>query len=88
MTRPVAWFVIERGWSVHAADGAHVGRVDEVVGETAEDIFSGLVVTTGFFSTRFVPAEDVGQILEGRIDLALSKADVEGLDERPPTARA
>jgi hypothetical protein len=86
MSRPVAWMVIERGWPVYASDGKQVGRVDEVVGETAEDIFSGIAVATGFFSTRYVPSEHVHQILEGRVELDLTEDAVEELSEHRPTA--
>ena len=30
---PVSWLVIERGWTVVAADGTEVGKVEEVVGD-------------------------------------------------------
>jgi hypothetical protein len=85
VTRPVSWFVIARGWSVHASDGSQVGRVEEVVGETAEDIFNGLVVATGFFSTRYVPAERVRAISEGQVDLDLTADAVDALPKHAPS---
>jgi hypothetical protein len=85
MTVPVSWFVIGRGWPVHARDGRQVGRVEEVLGAREEDIFNGLVVATGFFSRRYVPAERVRGIVDGRVDLDLSEDEVDRLDERPPT---
>lgn len=85
MTYPVSWFVIARGWPVHAREGHQIGRVEEVVGETEEDIFNGLVVATGFFTTRYVPAERVRTILEGRVDLDLSAAEINALAKRPPS---
>jgi hypothetical protein len=88
MTVPVSWFVIGRGWPVHARDGTQVGRVEEVLGEQEEDIFNGLVLATGFFARRYVPAERVRGIVQGRIDLDLTTGEVEELDDRPPTARA
>ncbi len=86
MSRPVSWLVVERGWAVHGADGEQVGRVEEVVGAPEEDIFSGVMVSTGFFSQRFVPADRVRSISEGRLDLELSSDEIERLDDRPPTA--
>ena len=86
MSTPVSWLVIENGWAVHASGGEHVGRVEDVVGAPEDDIFSGLFVATGFFSTRFVPSENVRSITEGRIDLDLAADEVEHLDDRPPTA--
>ena len=70
MSDPVSWLVIEPGWEVIGADGASVGKVHEVVGEPNEDIFDGLQVTAGVLGeTRYVPAEEVGEITEGRVQL-------------------
>jgi hypothetical protein len=68
---PVSWLVIERGWEVVDAGGELVGRVDEVVGDLEEDIFSGLQVSHHVLGkAEFVPAEKVGEITEGRVQLA------------------
>ncbi|HEV7639238.1 MAG TPA: DUF2171 domain-containing protein [Gaiellaceae bacterium] len=64
MADPVAWVVIEPGWEVVDANGKRVGKVDEVLGEPEADIWDGLTV-----SGEYVPAEDVAQIVEGRITL-------------------
>jgi uncharacterized protein YrrD len=85
VTRPVSWFVIARGWPVYAGDGEQLGRVEEVVGEPSEDIFNGLVVATGFFSTRYVPAERVQAISEGRVDLDLTADEVDALPKHAPS---
>ena len=85
MTRPVSWLVIESGWTVCAKDGTKVGGVEEVVGAPEEDIFNGLVVATGFFATRYVPAERVRAISEGRVDLDLTAAEVDALPKHAPT---
>ena len=70
MSDPVSWLVIEPGWEVVGADGESVGKVQEVIGEPEEDIFDGLQVTSGVLGeTRYVPAEEVGEITEGRIQL-------------------
>jgi hypothetical protein len=86
VTVPVSWFVIGRGWPVHARDGSQVGRVEEVLGAREEDIFNGLVVATGFFARRYIPAERVRGIVEGRVDLDLLRDEIEMLDDRPPAA--
>jgi hypothetical protein len=41
---PVAWTMIEAGWNVVASDGADVGHVDEVTGDSTADIFNGLAI--------------------------------------------
>ena len=71
MSDPVAWIVIEHGWEVVDAKGEHVGRVEEVVGDREEDIFNGLKVATSLLGkAEYVPAESVGEITEGRVQLA------------------
>ena len=90
MSDPVSWLVIERGWTVVAADGAQVGTVHEVVGDTGKDIFNGLAVSPGLLrSSRYVPAERVRSITEGRIELDVTSEDFDRLDEhgeQPPSA--
>jgi hypothetical protein len=85
MADPVSWMVIEHGWAVVDTDGESVGRVDEVVGDESIDIFNGLNVLTGVLGTvKYVPSEQVGRIVEGRVELLLSKDEVEGLAEAEP----
>ncbi len=86
MSTPVSWFLIRPGWEVHASDGKQVGRVEEILGAQEDDIFNGLVVATGFFSGRYVPAERVRAISEGRVDLDLSAGEVDALPDEPPIA--
>jgi hypothetical protein len=67
---PVSWLLIEPGWEVVDASGEHVGRVDEVEGDRENDIFSGLNVAPHLLGkAEFVPAEEVGEITEGRVQL-------------------
>jgi hypothetical protein len=88
MADPVSWFVIEPGWKVVDADGKEVGAVDEVVGDSGNDIFNGLAVSMSLIGKpRYVPAERIRTITEGRIELAMSKKELEQLGEfkEPPT---
>ena len=85
---PVSWFMIERGWKVVDSSGEEVGSVDEVVGDSADDIFNGLAISTSLLGKpRYVPAESVASITEGRIQLGMSRAELGGLGEfkEPPT---
>jgi hypothetical protein len=80
MADPVSWLMIERGWGVAAADGEDLGTVDEVMGDTGLDIFDGLAVSPGALAAAiYVPAERVGTIVEGRVQLELSKREFESL---------
>jgi hypothetical protein len=84
---PVSWLVIEPGWDVVDADGNHVGKVHEVIGDSGEDIFNGLAVSTGLLARpQYVPAERVAEITDGRVHLSLRSDEVEQLEEheQPP----
>jgi hypothetical protein len=88
MADPVSWLLIEPGWSVVDAEGKKVGSVDEVVGDSSDDIFNGLSISTSLLGRpRYVEAEQVGEIVEGQVQLTLHEADVERLGEfeEPPT---
>ena len=79
---PVSWFLIEPGWTVVDASGAEVGSVDEIVGDSSDDIFNGLSVSTSLLGRpRYIPSEQVGLITEGRIQLQISKEEAERLSE-------
>jgi hypothetical protein len=86
---PVSWFVIESGWKVVDAEGEDVGSVDEVVGDSGDDIFNGLSLSTGLLGRPvYVPSEQVGRITQGRVHLKLTKEQVRHLEEyeEPPTS--
>ena len=70
--------VIERGWSVVDVDGNDLGRVDEVLGDEAADIFNVLQILTGTIAKpTYVPAESVGEIVEGRVRLRLGRDELD-----------
>ena len=89
-TDPVSWFLVEHGWKVLSADGAPIGTVDEVIGDTGKDIFNGVSVSPGLLKrAKYVPAERIAEITEGQIRLALSREEFERLgsyDEAPTSA--
>lgn len=82
MADPVSWLLIEPGWRVESADGAELGRVEEVAGDQHADIFDGLAVATEIVGRpRYVPAEQVGAIVEGTVSLTIDAAAFGGLSE-------
>jgi hypothetical protein len=89
MAEPASWLLIEKHWKVVGADGDEIGKVEEVVGDSSHDIFSGLTVGTGLLhKARFVPAELVIEIVEGEVRLSIGKdqfARLEEYEEPPPT---
>ena len=86
---PVARIMIEPGWKVVDAEGNEIGRVEEVEGDPNADIFNGLLISTGLLSGhRYVPAEQVGLISEGRVQLRLTRDQVKQLtNEAAPQRR-
>jgi hypothetical protein len=90
MADPVSWLVVEPGWDVVGRDGEEIGQVEEIVGDTGEDIFNGLSVSSGLLGRpKYVPAERVAEIVEGEVRLDLSADDVKQLDDhgqQPPSA--
>jgi hypothetical protein len=82
MSDPVSWFVIEPGWKVVDADGQEVGSIDEVAGDSSDDIFNGLSISMSLLGKpRYVPSEQVGTITEGRVQLKLTKDQIEHFRE-------
>ena len=73
-----------------ARDGSRVGEIHEVVGDSGKDIFNGLSVSPGVLrSSRYVPAERVGRISEGEVELDLTADEFDRLGEhgeQPPSA--
>lgn len=82
MSDPVSWLLIEPGWKVESSEGEEVGRIEEVTGDSTADIFDGLSISTGIVARpKYVPAEQIESIVEGRVRLKLDKATIESLDE-------
>ena len=82
MADQVSWLLIEAGWTALAADGSEVGKVHEVIGDDNADIFDGLAVSTrASGKPRYVPSEQVAEIVEGAVRLKLGPEQVAALDE-------
>jgi sporulation protein YlmC with PRC-barrel domain len=85
MADPVSWLMIEPGWQVVAADGTEIGQVEEVVGDADSDIFNGLAVSTRVLGKpKYVPAERVGEITDGKVELDLPADAIKHLDDHEP----
>jgi hypothetical protein len=78
---PVAWINIEPGWKVVDAQGEEIARVHELAGDANADIFDGLVIRHSLTSKdKYVPAEQVTQILDGEVHLSLTREQVEAIE--------
>jgi hypothetical protein len=79
---PVSWLVIEPGWHVVDASGGEIGKVEAVTGDSGADIFDGLAVATGMLARpTYVPAEQVGPITRGTVQLKLERSAFDALGE-------
>jgi hypothetical protein len=80
---PVAWRVIEPGWSVLDAAGNEIGKVDKITGDVNADIFDGITVGDGgtvLTRAKYVASEHVAEIRQGEIVLDLSPDDAAKLE--------
>ncbi len=76
----VAWKAIEENARVFSSEGEAVATVSRVVGDSDADVFTGLALTVGTFGgEQFAPAERVRGIWPDRVDLDLTKAEIEAL---------
>jgi uncharacterized protein YrrD len=74
--------VIEAGWKVIGRGGEQLGSVHEVIGDSKADIFNGLAVSPGMLrGSRYVPAERVAAIVEGRVELDFDSNEFRQLEE-------
>jgi len=82
VTDPVSWLLIEPGWKVIDAGGGEIGKIEAVTGDSGADIFDGLSVATGILARpKYVPAEQVGPITDGTVQLTLERSAFDALGE-------
>jgi hypothetical protein len=76
----VAWKAIEEDAHVFSSEGEAVAHVSRTVGDADADVFTGLAVVVGTFGgERFVAAERVRGIWPDRVDVDLTKDEIENL---------
>ena len=68
---PVAWLLVEPGWTVYDANGEKYGKIKEVLADDQADIFHGILVDRGLLGDdEEVLAERIGEIHEGHLHLS------------------
>jgi hypothetical protein len=78
----VAWVAIEEGAEVFSSEGEAVGKVTRAVGDADADVFTGLAVKLSTLGKEhLVPSERVGAIWRDRVDLKLTREEIENLPE-------
>ena len=81
----ISYKLLEAGTPVHASGGEPVGTVSQVLDNTREEIFDGIVVDTPA-GLRFVDAPEVSRIAERRVTLTIDAETATGLPEPDPGA--
>jgi sporulation protein YlmC with PRC-barrel domain len=82
----VSWKAIEADAPVFSSEGEAVGKVKSVVGDPDADVFTGLAVSIDVLGpVRLVPSERVRSIWPDRVDVALTKEQIERLPEHEET---
>ena len=86
---PIAYTALEKGTPVVSASGQEFGTVEHVLEIPAEDLFDGIVVTTGD-GLRFVDRDQIEQITTIRVRCALTDGQVAALSppDGPPVFAA
>jgi hypothetical protein len=77
---PIAYVVLEKGVPVYSSDGVQLGSVDHVVAAPDEDIFHGIVIRAEH-GRLFVAADQVTELHEHGVDLAIDAAEAANLPE-------
>jgi len=77
---PIAYLVLAKGTAVYSAARERIGTVDEVLFVEAEDVFDGIVISTGD-GRRFVDADRVDQIFERCVLTTLTAEQAAALPE-------
>jgi sporulation protein YlmC with PRC-barrel domain len=74
-SHPIAYTALLPGTPVQCSEGHEVGRVERVLVDEKVDVFDGIVVRTADGS-RFVDADQVGQIYTSHVCTTVPAADV------------
>ena len=72
----IAYTALESGTPVFDSEGGQVGTLTKVLALVDEDIFDGVLIDAGL-KTHFIDADEVGLIWERRLELKLTKEQVE-----------
>jgi uncharacterized protein YrrD len=78
---PASYLTLSEGTPVYASGGEEVGRVSEVVAAPQQDIFEGIVISSGHGvgRHRFAEAARISKIGEHGVLLSLDAAACKGL---------
>ena len=69
---PIHYMAVPRGTPVYGSDGVEVGRVVEMLDNTRENIFDGVVFKGGDGRSRFADAPEVARTAERAVTLTIT----------------
>ena len=81
----IHYAAVARGTPVYSSDGAHVGKVDEMIDNYREHILDGFVIETTGGKLVFADAPEVARTAERAVILSI---DATAAAELPPPERA
>jgi hypothetical protein len=70
----IHYSAVPRGTPVYSSDGAHVGKVDQMVDNYNEHILDGFVIEMSDGELRFADAPEVSRTLERAVILSIDAA--------------
>ena len=80
MNQPISWRSIVYGTPVISSDNEPVGKVHEVLGDDADDIFHGLrVALAAGHRDVMVSVDDVASIATDEVRVGLTRSELEAL---------
>ena len=80
---PTSYLALGRGVPVYSSDGAHLGKVVEVLKEERADVFDGIIfdTTAGPGGHKFVDGPEVGEIHDRGVILKVTAEEAAKLSK-------
>ena len=85
---PIHYMAVPRGTPVYGADGVEVGRVVEMLDNTRENIFDGVIFRGSDGRPRFADAPEVARTAERAVTLTIDSDEALQLGPPEKTSRA
>jgi hypothetical protein len=84
--QPISYLTLEADTNVLSSDGSLVGKLEHVLADAESDVFDGLVIDIkrGPGGHRFVDADQVAELYERAVVLAVPTEQVERLPKPTP----
>jgi hypothetical protein len=82
---PISYLALEVGTPVQSSSGTTIGTVEHVLQIPAEDLFDGIVLTTGG-GLRFVDRDQILEITRSAVRCSLTDAEAAQLPEPEGTS--